>query len=369
MRFPGRIDRYVSTYFLSSYLICFVFFLGVFLVIDLIPKVDDILETAPFAAEAGRSLFWLTVQYYLCKIPEIFLMVAPCLTVMAAMFCLSRLRKNNELIPMVMAGVSLFRVLLPIFVIAGGLLLGMVFVQEGLTPLIAEKKKLTEAFLLHHKNQLFIERYVFWDKQGREILIKNYNVATQVVGSADIAYLEQDAGRLINTSIRGTNLRWLGPQEKAWSMEEGVAVASDMSDPSAEKVQKPIKVFYTDLSPSDILMSLKDPNELTFKEIQRAYALNTRDLRWKILLHYHFTFPLSNILLLLLGIPFVLRHETRSHFLGLTLALLICGGYFVLDVVMRDLGTKNQIHPILAAWFASIFCGAVGVYMFDSIKT
>jgi len=241
--------------------------------------------------------------------------------------------------------------------------------SSDLTPLISEKKKLTEAFLLDQEDRLIVDRYVFWDKQGREILIKSYNVGTRVIGSANIAYLEQQAGRLINTSISGVNLRWLGPDESAWSLEEGTITTGDMSDPASEKITNPLRIFYTDLTPSDILMSLKDPNELTFKEIQRAYALNTRDLRWKILLHYHFTFPLSNILLLLLGIPFVLRPEARSHFLGLTLALLICGGYFVLDVVMRDLGAKNQLHPILAAWFASIFCGAVGVYMFDSIKT
>lgn len=364
-----KLDRYLAVYFLSSYLICFLFFLGLFIVIDLVPKVDNILETAPLAAEKGKSLFLMTVRYYLMKIPEIFLMVAPYLTVMAAMFCMSRLRKNNELVPMIMAGVSIYRILVPIFASACMLLLGMVFVQELLAPYCAEQRMLEENFLLDQEEQLLVERMVFWDQEGREIVVKNYNVGTQVIGGVDISFLDQQAGQVINTSIKGSLLRWLGPEEMAWSMEEGIQVTANMNDPDSEEMRKPVNIFYTDLTPSDIVMSLKDPNEMTFKEIQRAYALNTRDRRWKILLHYHITFPLSNLLLLLLGLPFVLRHETRSNFLGLTIALLICGGYFVLDVIMRDLGTKDQIHPILAAWFASIFCGAVGIYLFDSIKT
>ncbi|MBU0753690.1 MAG: LptF/LptG family permease [Planctomycetes bacterium] len=369
MRTISKIDRYIGMYFISSYIICFIFFLGLFVVIDLVPKVDNILDTAPLAAEKGRSLFLMTGWYYLMKVPEIFLMVAPYLTVMAAMFCMSRLRKNNELIPMIMAGVSIFRVLLPIFVCSAFLLVGMVFVQELVAPYCAGQRMLEESFLLDQEEQLLIERKVFWDQEGREIVVKNFNVATQVIGGANISFLEQEAGQVINTSIKGRLLRWLGPEERAWSMEEGTQVTENLSDLEANSIQKPIKVFYTDLTPDDIITSLKDPNEMTFKEIQRAYALNTKDKRWKILLHYHITFPLSNMLLLLLGLPFVLRYETRSNFLGLAIALFICGGYFILDVIMRDLGTKDQIHPIIAAWFASIFCGAVGIYLFDSIKS
>jgi len=369
LKFFRKLDRYVAIYFVSSYFICFLFFLGLFVVIDLVPKVDEILETAPEAAKRGESLFGITFNYYLLKVPEIFLMVAPYLTVMAAMFCICRLRKTNELVPMIMSGTSIFRILQPIFVLAGVLLCGMVLVQEFLAPYCSERRMIIESFLLDHHDELLIERHVFWDEKGREIVVKNYNVATKLINSVDVSFLEQQGGQVFNTSLKGTGLRWLGPEEEAWSIEEGFIVTENLSDPGSEESREPINILNTDLTPSDIFMSLKDPNDMTFGEIQRAYALNTKDRRWKILLHYHVTFPLSNLLLLLLGIPFVLRHEARGNFLGLTIALMICGGYFVLDVVMRDLGTKGHIHPILAAWFSSIFCGAVGIYLFDSIKT
>ena len=370
MRYPTKIDRYVAGYFITSYGICFLFFLGLFVVIDLVPKVDDILDTAPLAAERGRSLLWLTVRFYLLKVPQIFLTVAPYLTVMAAMFCLSRLRKNNELLPMIMSGMSLFRVLAPVFFLAGVLVAGMILVQEYLAPACAENRMIEEAFLLDQEDRLLIEQEVFWDRSGREITVNNYNVATRVIGSAQIRFLKDEAGgRKIEYRLRGVNLRWLGPGEQAWSMEEGIQHADDFTDPGAEPVETAVEKFATDLMPSDIVMRIKDPGDLTFEDIRRAYAMNPRNLSMKILLHFHITFPLSNFLLLLLGVPFVLRHDARGNFLGLSLALLICGGYFVLDMIMRDLGTKGQIHPLLAAWFASIFCGAIGIYLFDSIKT
>ena len=370
MKYCLKIDRYVAVYFITSYGICFLFFLGLFVVVDLLPKVGDILEYAPRAAERGESLLWLTLRLYLLKIPAIFLMVAPYLTVMAAMFCISRLRKSNELIPMIMSGLSLFRILLPIFIIGVILIMGMVFMQEYVAPACAEQRLIGETILIDHEDQLLIEQEVFWDRAGRLIVANNYNVATRVIGRAEITYLQDEmGGRKIEYRLKGANLRWLGPEESAWSMEEGVQAREDFSDPGAETEVASIKKFTTDLKPSDIVMRIKDPGDLTFEDIRRAYAMNPQNLSMKILLHYHITFPLSNLLLLLLGVPFVLRQETRSNFLGLTMALLICGGYFVLDVIMRDLGTKGQIHPIMAAWFASIFCGAIGIYLFDSIKT
>jgi LPS export ABC transporter permease LptG len=369
MKFLWKLDRYVSVYFLTSYLICFVFFLGLFIVVDLVPKVDDILESAPAAAQRGESLFYLTLEFYLVKTPEIFLMVAPYLTVMAAMFCLSRLRKNNELVPMIMSGISLYRVIRPIFVLSGLLLVSMILIQEYLAPACAEKRMLSEAFLIDHEDKFIIDQQIFWDQEGKEIMVSDYDVATRVIRSAYVSYLEQRSGREFNCSIRGNNLRWLGPEEEAWTIEDGILEIKDLSEPSADLKREPIKKVRTDITPSDIIFQEKKHSDLTFAEIQRAYARNPQDRRMKILLHYHITFPISNLLLLLLGVPFVLRHERRSNFLGLALALLICGGYFVLDVIMRELGTKHQMNPILAAWFATIFCGMVGVYLFDGIKT
>jgi len=82
-------DRYVAGYFASSYAVCFMFFLGVFIVLDLVPRLDDILESAPLVQERGQSLFLLTVRLYLYKVPEIFLQVALSIIVVLWMKSLS----------------------------------------------------------------------------------------------------------------------------------------------------------------------------------------------------------------------------------------------------------------------------------------
>ena len=116
-------------------------------------QVDEIIEAAPLVREREESLLWHTVKLYLLKTPQTFLMIAPYLTVMSAMFSLSRLRKNNELVPMIMAGVSLFRILLPIFAMAGIFLAAMVLFQEYLAPWCAPQRMLKESLLIHQEEE------------------------------------------------------------------------------------------------------------------------------------------------------------------------------------------------------------------------
>jgi lipopolysaccharide export LptBFGC system permease protein LptF len=204
---------------------------------------------------------------------------------------------------------------------------------------------------------------------GRNIVVNNYDVNAGVIGSIDISHLEERGGRLVNTYTTGRNLRWLGPG-RGWSLEEGYLEEEDLTPgEDHRKVKTPLQVLDIDLRPDDILLFLKSPYDMSLRQIKRLYSMSPTDLRLKILLHHHITFPLTNILLLLLGLPFVLRKEQHSNFLGISIALAICLGYFALDVIMRDLGTQDFIPPVLAAWFSVVFCGSLGICIFDSIRT
>jgi lipopolysaccharide export system permease protein len=362
-----KMDRYVGAYFLSSYLVCFMFFLGIFIVLDLVPRLDDILEASPAAQEKGQSLFVLVVRYYAFKIPEIFLQVAPYLTLMAAMFTITRLRKANELIPMVMAGVSIFRIVLPIFLLAALLTVTMITVQEYVASPFATSRLLAETFLLDHEERLVMPQQVMTGVDGRKITVNNFDVNAGVIGSIDISYIEERDNRQVYCVISGKNLRWLG-KGKGWSMEEGYSEEErPAGDGGGGRV--PLTHLDIDLTPEDIILFLKSPYDMSLKQIERLFTMNPSDLRLKILLHHHITFPLTNIILLLLGLPFVFRQEQHSNFLGITIALAICMGYFALDVIMRDLGTQGFLPAALAAWFSVVFCGSLGICIFDSIRT
>jgi lipopolysaccharide export LptBFGC system permease protein LptF len=105
--------------FLSCYAVTFLFFVGLFIVVDLISSAEKFIQTAGEEHWSFVELAQRVVTYYLLFMPTIFLQVAPFMTVISGIAAVARLRKNNEVIPIVMAGCSTFRMLVPIFALSG----------------------------------------------------------------------------------------------------------------------------------------------------------------------------------------------------------------------------------------------------------
>ena len=90
----------------------------------------------------------------------------------------------------------------------------------------------------------------------------------------------------------------------------------------------------------------------------------------KIQVHQRFTAPLSAMVLLLLGMPFVLCRESTGVFLGIGICLLVCGAFFVTSFVFQDLGNKRFVQPLLASWSPVVLYGSAGVCLFfGTIRT
>ncbi len=356
-----KLDRYVSSYFISSYGVCLLFFVGMFVLIDLFAKSDDILARAGELGGMGYSAGFLTVQYYALQIPFIFLQVAPFVTVMAAMFAISRLRRNNELVPMIVSGRSIFRVLTPVFVFASVLASGMVLVQQFVAPPLADARERVRSLLLSGKEERRLDGFYF---PSREVCVhvEDYNIATKNIGDFDVSEL----GTLPPAPpMIGKNAQW-NSEHGAF---EFAATVPDGLDPKVTRTET--RSLPARLTPDIIESVTRGPYDLSYSQI--LYLFQNTDERtrnkWKVLLHYHLTFPLSNVLLLMLGLPFVLRQETRSHLLGMMTSILICAAYFSFDAVMRNLGEQQALHPVLAAWFGVIFFGSLGVILIDNVKT
>ncbi len=355
-----KLDRYVTSYFVSSYGVCLLFFVGMFVLIDLFAKSDDILKGAGDLSGMGYSAGGLTLQYYALQIPFIFLQVAPFVTVMAAMFAISRLRRNNELVPMIVSGRSVFRVLTPVFVFAGLFAVFMVLVQQFVAPPLADARERVRSILLSQREERMIEG-IYFAGEGVWAHVTDYNIDKKTIADFDVSDLNHPK----EPPTLGRNA--------SWNPTRGVfEYMVDVVDPTdAKKTTQIRRELPSRLTPDIIESVTRGPHDLSYS--QAGFLFNNSDERtrdkWKVLLHYHLTFPLSNVLLLMLGLPFILRQDTRSHLLGMMTAIVICAAYFSFDAVMRNLGEQKALHPVLAAWFGVIFFGSLGVVLIDNVKT
>jgi Predicted permeases len=88
-----------------------------------------------------------------------------------------------------------------------------------------------------------------------------------------------------------------------------------------------------------------------------------------LLVHSRFSFPLSPIVLLLVGLPFVMDPHSKSFIKGLIFCFLLAVGFYMIHFACIDLGSKGSIPPILAAWLPVTMFGMIGVFAFSRMRT
>ena len=84
--------------------------------------------------------------------------------------------------------------------------------------------------------------------------------------------------------------------------------------------------------------------------------------------HVLLTWPLVNLVLLLLGLPFVFRLGERNLYVGLGIAIGLCTAYFAVDTVLLDLGRKGTLPPGVAAWLPLLLFGSLSLSLRDVLR-
>jgi lipopolysaccharide export LptBFGC system permease protein LptF len=357
-----RIDRYVLRYFWSSLAVVFVFFFGFFMVIDLFAHAEDFIDSARKFAIPARTMAIRVAGYYLFKSPSVFLQVAPFVTVIGALVAVARMNRNNELIPVLMSGRSIFRMLRPLFVAALFLGIFMLLVQEFVAPAASDRRLAQFSFLAGGRTSVRV-RSDLGDEEGNQWTRVEIDPIAHRLEEAKAYKIVVSEGltRIDRADLSGASYDKV---RAGWRREGGIAV---VSDGAAGHEERRVEIFPSSLTPQQLLAQEKDPFDLSFAELGRLFALS-RQPRFQVLMHYHVTFPFANLLLLLLAVPFVLRYDRQRVMQGLAVAFFLCVAYFAVDAALRGMGERT-LHPVLAAWFAPLFFGALGITLFDAVRT
>jgi lipopolysaccharide export LptBFGC system permease protein LptF len=76
-----------------------------------------------------------------------------------------------------------------------------------------------------------------------------------------------------------------------------------------------------------------------------------------------------NILVLLLGLPFVAGREDHNYFASIGLAIALVVGIFALTFASTAFGNAGHIDPLLAAWLPVFVVLPAGILSMEGLKT
>src|SRR3954452_17285266 len=128
------IDRLLVRSYVKAYVVCLVSFLSLYIVVDLFTNLDDFAHNG----KGFMGVFGRIASYYGYRVAQIFDRVCEAIVLLAAMFTIAWVQRNNELLPLLSAGVSTRRVVLPVLGSAFAMLSLTTLNQELLIPRISQ---------------------------------------------------------------------------------------------------------------------------------------------------------------------------------------------------------------------------------------
>ena len=368
----GRLDRYVLRRFASFYGLALLYLVGIFLVVDFMGRLDKFIEARDVLKAEHRTVAGAVLRYYGASLPLVILQVAPFVTVMGACMAVVDLRRWNELYPMMEAGRSLARILAPVVAASVVLTAILVWAQDRLAPKAVEARGLVDRSLENREDRSSTRVPHVRDSAGNTWSVGRWDPLTQVAEGVRAAPFRAGGKEYDLLEIPRMRFARGADGKPAW-IPDGGSLLPPATRPGGEGTAIAIPAgvpLPTDLSASDIDLG-RASEDIEGLSSARLRRLRDRypDLQYlTVLLHKRLTYPLSNLVLLLVGVPLVLRRPGASIFVSVLAALAVCAAYFVADTVACDFGGRGVLPAGLAAWSATILFGAAGVALMDAVS-
>ncbi len=329
-----------------------------FSLFGLIQKLDDFMPHDPSLASL--------VQYALLRMPQYGLSLMPVACLLCSLYTVGNAGRSNEIVAFMAAGGRLKRLLTP-FILTGVLLsLAAFAMSEFVVPpaaRAAQEIKNEMSGLGQRKPTLF-KNGVLWFRaeDGSIVRIKHYLPSEDAY--RDVSIFKVGDGVLVE--IQNAEEALYVPEAGAWKLKNVTKfnAADGTSTTQSES-------FYPHLgSPKVLKESSQKPAEMGIAELYRYSSrlreAGYRNLRLAVDLHSKLSYPVINLIMVLIGISFPLRRSMgglAATAAGLLITLLYWFGY----TMSLSFGYSGILPPVVAAWLMPLAAGAAGTYLFLKI--
>jgi lipopolysaccharide export system permease protein len=363
------LDRLFLITYLRSYLIVCTCLIGLYAVLDLFTHLEDFVNRpGGFVAVAGHI-----ATFYAYRVPQVFDLMAEFLTLAAAAFSVSWILRNNELLPLLSAGIPTRRAIRPILLGAGCTLCLSPLNQEFLIPEVAD--------------QLMMQRD---DPDGAraQVLMGAYDskIGVHIEGFAgfrkdrkvermNITFPETSPSGMLHMTVEEALYvpKGEGPLTGGWMLVRTVPDSFDGPLPSNVTALGTGR-FFLKVEDADYDAVCRGGTWYVYASTSRLREMlidpePRRRGKMAVLFHTRLTRPLVGAIMVVMGISIILWNPNRHIIIGAGLCLAMAFGLFLFTLACKYLGDQDLLPATLAAWLPVIIWGPVALVSFDSVHT
>lgn len=363
------LDRLVLLAYARSFLICLTSLLSLYIVIDLFTNLDDFFSNGRGLAAGLQGV----VSYYLYRSAQIFDRLCEPILLLAGAFTVAWMQRNNELLPLLSAGVPTRRILRPVFLGALAFLALGVANQELVIPRIADMLQRSRDDMDGEKNQLVQATY---DGNGVHVEGLSARRAGLTVTEFHCTIPDGQGNGLVHLSAREAN--YIPPGESPFSggwLLTGTLPAEvpDWNNPKLARQVAPGRWFLFTRDADFEALTRNGTWYMLFSTARLNDLLDRTDSRrleaMAVLFHMRLTRPILAALLVVMGLSIVLRDPNRHVFASAGYCMVLSATFFAITFGCKFLGDHELIAPALAAWLPVLVLTPLAFVMFDAIYT
>lgn len=362
-KFPLLIDDYVLRDFFSYLLMVVSTFLVLLLVFTFFELLKDL----------NRVPISVIGEYLLTVTPYFLYNTTPLSMLLAVLVTFGLLEKSNEVTAMKATGISIYRVVAPVLLIAGVVAVGLFFFDQTYLPGINKKQDALRNQIKGKPPQTYLrpDRKWIFGEHSSIYYYEFFDADQNRFGNISIFEFDPKTFELTKRIFAG-RAHWSDSLQR-WVFENGWT--RSFRGMAIEEFRPFEVATFPELTeqPPYFKKEVKQSLEMSYEEL-RAYINDLRQsgfdvVRLRVQLHKKLAFPLMTFVMAVLGVPFALRRGRRGALAGVATAIGVAVVYWIGMGFFEALGNANQLPAVLAAWSPDLLFGLTGGYLLLKVPT
>ena len=348
------LDRYISSSFLKVLLFSLLAFWLISVLVNIIDNIDTFIDMK-------TSLFSI-FKYYLFSTPYTLILTLPVAMLLASLFSLGLLSRSNQLSAMKTAGISLHRILSPLFMGSLFVSLFALSFSEFVVPQANQRMEYVKRVEIRRKPERragVTKNLYFQGQGGRVFIFRRYDAQRK---RADEVSIQTYRGDSLISRVDASQMYW---EDEVWVLRDGYRRRFTEGREEVESFEA-LRLSLQE-RPSDFSRRQKDPQEMDFfglrEYIRKARRGGVEITRELVDLNLKLSFPVANFIIVLFGAPIASIKRRSGMAVNVATSLGITFVYYGLLRVGQAMGYNGSIPPFLAAWLANLLFGGAGLYL------
>ena len=356
------IDRYLVRSHVTFMLVGLSVAAALFVVVDLAQTLDRFLRVKPPLA--------YIFEHFVYRLPAWLHDGLPIVMLVATIFLFLTLTRYQELTALKAAGISLYRISAPILLLGLVVAVAAGLFQELVLPQLNERGEEVDRVKIRGQLPRHMQsRSRLWLRSADR---RFYRVELLAPGTSDlygVTILEVGPDFRLLSRLDARRAHWTGD---AWELKDG-AFREARSDGQIESVPFTVAALNLDERIEDFTHIQKPVAAMSYLElseyVRKLEAAGFHAKKYLVELYAKLAFPLVNLIMVLVAIPFALQAPRSTRLVGVGLAIAIMVGYVVVHQAAVALARADLLPPVLAAWTANVIFLGLGLSLFVRART